>query len=706
MRAGSLLKTGIFLLSLNAAYYFTERYWVAPHRKMDLLESEKKRLITGPARVIREIHDEITASEWNGLFLVKNISRDHLRGVLQKWPDVRSISFTDATGYLYAAAPFEIAPEHINDYIARARSLKYPVQFIEESEWITVLPVFSEMDKYLGALLLSWKFSSLSLDYSMFLSVVDRSEMILSREGYLNEREKSQFITGLLKKEMGDKGFAIAGLEGRNFNIAWSYWRQTGLYLGIVEKRPPVYFSTNALLFFISISGYLIFLLSVHPGWIRDLIGKNTHEKIKRILEVNRMTLEQLSAGVEKVLQPSSTTDLVSRLEKEVAANIVYGAADAAYDSLSNDNFSDLNFDQKDIKKAGSSEEPAVIELQPVVRKFIFLDPMKPLPSVKKHTDDGRLDKIRKSIFNQETVRIFQDISSVASKLEPLLQKFSVLLENHKPDPVLSFLNSIYFDGADTSEISALLEMIKVKTGSNAAAFMWYQVARGSYNIAAQVDMDEKTENNFSFLWSDPVFDLTEGQTKHVIIKSEKMNDPYFRKRFGHRSAEEKFEYEGMLFYPWHNSGLDLWLVLFYKNSELIPGGEESLKGYQALKDLAPALKGWLRPAEAHSAYNQIGEIMRQMKTVSTQMGGKMNILRIHLEKSLNVEMFNVLRIRIKTFLEPTERLIANTPERIIFLLHGSKATDILDIVSNITSIAFHHLESWPADGRSFYIYI
>lgn len=418
-----------------------------------------------------------------------------------------------------------------------------------------------------------------------------------------------------------------------------------------------------------------------------------TIEKLEENLETLARNLSLDPKKIEKIIEPDPTLYFMDEKLNESPADVY-----------------EISQDSK------QSHTDSVIDLEPVDKQFIFLDPdsdyarKHKISTVEAHTEKGQ--QLRKKAFTPEVINLMKDVAKPDVSQKQLLQKVDEFQKKWgRPDiqPWTSYLNEVYFDEVTKEEIFNLLAKIVTMINADAGALLTYDPYLGCYRSFSTVGMPAASENKLFVLDDDPHLRFNREKIHEILVTSENLNDVYFTKRFISSFVKSLY---AIYSFPLIKFGTDSFLVLFYKQKP-VKNIQEVLRSSafeQYPKELTPALKFFLFEKPERGSGDQTLEMLKSLREITGHARRKAHVIHIFSNTGISDRIVLAIEKRLRKILIDPEKFFYNTPNHLLLFLSMTKPEYrpekvLTEIASFIPDLIADHL-TFPEIGKNYYSYI
>ncbi|RME90803.1 MAG: hypothetical protein D6767_06270 [Candidatus Hydrogenedentota bacterium] len=682
-----------FVFSLFIAsvfFYFLDIFYWQPHEKKKAILLYEKNLKDSILAEEKNIKESILAGDLNHLFFLESLPEWQLEKFLELHRSIKDMAFIKKNGYVFAKTFSKLPLKKIKKKLKKLKKNRGIRRYIQKNQLLTLFPVMDDK-KLIGALLVSWKI--IKPFSSPFCGLTNGKNFILIPEDALSQIQKKFLEEKLLKNSYQTTSFTIEA--DATFGISIKPSALLGFSLFLAQEALPFYaFFSFWLVFFAGFAFLLLWIAEKNFEPISVLLTSKKKEEVEQILQTYQRTLHALKQEQEKIKLPA-LDEKAFHIEKEIPAEKVAASAP-----------SEAVFEVEEV----TTKQQNVIELKPIVREFRFIDPFsdeempeETLPprieQIRAHALEESRDLLEQIAQPEKEESKYQWTESLQQKLETFREKFKSILVN----PILPALNDVYFDEIEDREVKRLLALSANQLKADAASLMLFDLEHGCYYVKAHSGLADSLASNFYFLKQDAIFPVTNQETWFFPGK-EHLQNVFFTKRFGLKKNRPK----ALFFIPLQKFYLDSYLVFFYQKLPDIIYGQDDKKVPPAIYDMVPALRTYIEEKEVASpvSLKNFTESFQKTLIRVTELGARpINVLILQVP-ALESHQIALLRSILLSILLPEERVILNTPKRILFYLVKTSPEQILETLEGNVEIKGSQVLQYPDNGRSFYIYM
>ena len=699
------------LVGLSLCFFVVEKWQLSQNRLDSLLSNYTSLKVSEINEFHHKVGAEIEGDAWNKYFFTR-ISKRMMKRIIKKHPQVDGIAFLDQFGSVLANT-FSIDKTGLMRYTKRARKSRAYVQFISNHGFQRLYPVFSLEDTLIGYVIFRWTMAGNAMkDTLLFASLRQNKMFTIPRAAFSNEEAKN--LKRSLLRLVSDSSNGSANIEVHKSSIAvhWQYWKAYGMYVALIGEESALF----SLASFYALSFSVLTLLIVSFMQKPKIWEKISHERVKESLKcaINQHNdaLESLKSELSDIKSAYKTSKYFTESEKVVRGTIIDDYVPAKSNEVGDDVFT------IDTKQA---DDDSFIELKPLKREFVLIDPtdsswrsqeVEVTEDLEREAEDlekenTAIEKAREKAFNPEVIQLIQDIAEPRDTTD-LIKKIEVFEKMYKTIEIPSYrthLNEVYFDEVTIDEVKNVLSLLSKDLSANGVALMKYNPYLGCYETIIAAGISETIKDTLYLINEDPVVPLAPHLVSFKSYSEEEKQDKFFKKRFD----DETIDFlKSIGTISLHDYFLNAFIVVFY-DRDLSEKEFTDLYEIQTRKNLVqmvPALKFFFMEQAGFNINDQNVELIKELKLVTRYGKEAVDIVQMIPSETTDLETFTELSARLSGQIEPDERLIYSSPNRIVLILRTTKLSDLRAILDLHFPDFEYHVDRFPDKGKSFYLYL
>ena len=696
------------LVGLSLCFFVVEKWQLSQNRLDSLLSNYTSLKVSEINEFHHKVGADIEGDAWNKYFFTR-ISKRMMRRIIKRHPQVDGIAFLDKFGSVLANT-FSIDKTSLMRYTKRARKSRAYVQFISNHGFQRLYPVFSLEDTLIGYIIFRWAMASNAMkDTLLFASLRQNKMFTIPRTAFSNKEAKD--LKRSLLSLVSDSSNGSANIEVHKSSIAvhWQYWKSYGMYVALIGEESALF----SLVSFYALSFSALTLLIVSFMQKPKIWEKISYEREKEILKgainQHKDMLENLKSKLSDIKSAYKESKYFTGSEKVVRGTIIDDYVSAKSNEVGDDVFT------VDTKQA---DDDSFIELKPLKREFVLIDPLdsswrsQEVKVAEDLTEDlerenTAIEKAREKAFNPEVMQLIQDIAEPRDTTDVIkkIEVFEKMYETIEIPPYRTYLNEVYFCKITIEEVKKVLSFLGKDLSANGVALIKYNPYLGCYETIIAAGISETIKDALYLINEDPVVPLAPHLVSFKSYSEEDKQDKFFKKRFDDETIE-LLKSIGTI--SLHDYFLNAFIVVFY-DRDLSEKEFTDLYEIQTRKNLVqmvPALKFFLMEQGGFNIHDQNVELIKELKLVTRYGKEAVDIVQMIRSEKTDLETFTELSVRLTGQIESDERLIYNSPNRIVLILRTTKLSDLRATLDLHFPDFEYHVDRFPDKGKSFYLYL
>ena len=696
------------LVGLSLCFFVVEKWQLSQNRLDSLLSNYTSLKVSEINEFHHKVGADIEGDSWNKYFFTR-ISKRMMKRIIKKHPQVDGIAFLDKFGSVLANT-FSIDRTGLMRYTKRARKSRAYVQFISNHGFQRLYPVFSLEDTLIGYVIFRWAMAGNAMKDTLLFASLRQNKMFTTPRTAFSNKEAKDLKRSLLRL-VSDSSNGSANIEVNKSNIAvhWQYWKAYGMYVALIGEEPALFSLASFYALSFSVLTLLIVSFMQKPKIWKKISYEREKESLKCAINQHNDTLESLKSELSDIKSAYKKSKYFTESEKVVRGTIIDDYVPAKSNEVSDDVFT------IDTKQA---DDDSVIELKPLKREFVLIDPIDSSWRSQEvevaedleedlERENTAIEKAREKAFNPEVIQLIQDIAEPRDTTDLIkkIEVFEKMYEKIEIPPYRTHLNEVYFDEVTIDKVKNVLSFLGKGLSANGVALMKYNPYLGCYETIITAGISETIKNVLYLINEDPVVPLAPHLVSFKSYSEEEKQDKFFKKRFDDETID-LLKSIGTI--SLHDYFLNAFIVVFY-DRDLSEKEFTDLYEIQMRKNfvqMVPALKFFFMKQAGFNINDQNVELIKELKLVTRYGKEAVDIVQMIPSEATDLETFTELSTRLTGQIEPDERLIYNSPNRIVLILRTTKLSDLRAILDLHFPDFEYHVDRFPNKGKSFYLYL
>ena len=696
------------LVGLSLCFFVVEKWQLSQNRLDSLLSNYTSLKVSEINEFHHKVGADIEGDSWNKYFFTR-ISKRMMKRIIKKHPQVDGIAFLDKFGSVLANT-FSIDKTGLMRYTKRARKSRAYVQFISNHGFQRLYPIFSLEDTLIGYVIFRWTMAGNAMKDTLLFASLQQNKMFTIPRTAFSKKEAKDLKRSLLRL-VSDSSNGSANIEVHKSSIAvhWQYWKAYGMYVALIGEESALFSLASFYALSFSVLTLLIVSFMQKPKIWEKISYEREKESLKCAINQHHDTLESLKSELSDIKSAYKKSKYFTESEKVVRGTIIDDYAPAKSNEVDDDVFT------IDTKQA---DDDSVIELKPLKREFVLIDPIdsswrsQEVEVAEDLEEDlerekTAIKKAREKAFNPEVIQLIQDIAEPRDTTDLIkkIEVFEKMYEKIKIPPYRTHLNEVYFYEVTIDKVKNVLSFLGKGLSANGVTLMKYNPYLGCYETIIAAGISETIKDTLYLINEDPVVPLAPHLVSFKSYSEEEKQDKFFKKRFDDETID-LLKSIGTI--SLHDYFLNAFIVVFY-DRDLSEKEFTDLYEIQMRKNfvqMVPALKFFFMGQAGFNIHDQNVELIKELKLVTRYGKEAVDIVQMIPSEKTDLETFTELSARLTGQIEPDERLIYNSPNRIVLILRTTKLSDLRAILDLHFPDFEYHVDRFPDRGKSFYLYL